>query len=215
LLIASRGVLEVPQPDGNSVFELTPESIARDEFTAEYYLAHKDEFANENGRIVTPTSFSPMNNYTRTPEIFECEGEQNGVLLQKLGVPSDCIVADHVAGSTLEEVLYTVTKQPFAIPVEQFTATRPLGVVCHDGQMERVLYFVRRATRLPASAILPLVVPGLDKATLGVSEKKMMSFTRAAMLGAHSPEAMLRREALGVAAMRFIKRGTYNTATQK
>ncbi len=188
ILLNSRGLVEAG--DG---FELSQSSAARADFTAQFYLDHREIIDAQDGCIITPTSYTPLNNYTRDPEAREREGPLNAVRMKAKGVPDDRLVVDNVAVSTLEEVLY-VGRWQWRSRRQQVTPENPLGIVNHDGQMDRALWLAGRGLDVPKNALVPLVVPGEDVVSPGISERYMFALSRLAMIGAVSPRAMVRRE---------------------
>jgi hypothetical protein len=95
------------------------------------------------------------------------------------------------SSSTLEDVLRT--KEAGYFDGVDFTAASPLGLVAHDGHLDRITYLVGRVFSLPPDSLLRIAAAGEDHLSDGLTEKRMLAMTRLAFVGAHSHSSLRRR----------------------
>jgi hypothetical protein len=191
---------------------LSDASLARVGRLGEYLAEHAEQFAARRAKVVLSGGFAgAAGAVAERPSDERCEGTLMAAAARELRVQDAPLaryadlVAEIESSSTLENAIQVRAGGYF--DGMRFDARHPLGLIAHAGHVERAAYYCGKIFGLHRAALLPIVAVGGDQLSAGLPEPLMNAVTRAACLGAHRPEALLRRERMLVRVARALRHG--------
>ena len=198
-----------------AVVGLNEPSRARVHAVLDHVAAHADLFrrlapTDDRGRVVFSGGWAGAAADVAVPPEHLREAQLMADLAVAVGVAGDPlasyvdVVVEPQSDSTLENVLQVDALGLLAD--RSFGADHPLGLVAHREHLGRITYFVRKVLALPPDALTPVLAPGADGRSRGLSEPVLHAVTRAAFAGARSPAALRRRQHAVVTTARMWRR---------
>ncbi|MFE7077419.1 ElyC/SanA/YdcF family protein [Streptomyces sp. NPDC057620] len=200
LIVFGRGL----EPADGS-FRLTKAGRLRVETAVAYMRAHAQVFRQRRGKVVFSGGWAGTAEGMPPPPVAFREGALMLRLARSLAEPEEGVdlLAETASDSTLENVLQ-VHELGFFGGVE-FSPERPLGLVAHEGHLQRAEYFTRKVFGLPRTHVRLIPVSGDDYCVHGLSERWSLTVSRIAALGARTPSSLRARHRLMTAAARWIR----------
>jgi hypothetical protein len=174
-----------------------------------YIEKNQNMFAADKARLVFAGGWGAAAEGMRPPPHGFREAELMLELARELGVNGAELsrYADArtipESSSTLEDVLRT--REAGYLDGVDFTAGSPLGLVAHDGHLDRITYLVGRIFSLPPDCLLRIAASGDDHLSDGLTEKRMLAMTRLALVGARSHSSLRRRHTALIRCHRAVR----------
>jgi DUF218 domain len=191
-----------------SGFVLSESSRARVEAAISYIADRSDRFLARRGTVVFSGGWPGAAEGLPPPP-----GEfREGALMLQLArerLPSvhkyASLYAETESDSTLENCLRV--KEAGIFRGVEFTPDNPLGLVAHQGHMDRAEYFTRRVFRLQRRCVRRIFAAGQDRLSGDRPEETMLRLTRIACFGAHSASGLRARHRLLSGTAERLRRG--------
>lgn len=190
----------------DDAYQLTEAARLRVQTAMAYLRTHAQVFQERHGRIVFSGGWAGAAEGLAPPPAAFREGTLMLRLAQSLAGPQDGaeLLAETESDSTLENALW-VHELGFFDGVE-FGPERPLGLVAHEGHLQRAEYFTRKVFGLPRGHLRLIRVEGPDHCAHGLSERRTLTVSRIACFGARTPASLRARHRLMTAAAGRIRR---------
>jgi hypothetical protein len=194
---------------GPAGIRLSEASAARVRAAVGYVEANRAVFRTHRARLVftggwaaAAEGLAPPPRELREAALMLEYGRALGVGGEDLARYAD-VAAETGSDSTLENVLQV--SEGGYLGGHEFTSEQPLGIVAHEGHLDRIDYLTRKVLGLPASAVVRIPATGPDQLSRGLSERAILPLTRLALAGAGSHAALRRRHRLLVTAAGLIR----------
>ncbi|MGC4986008.1 ElyC/SanA/YdcF family protein [Streptomyces sp. DT193] len=185
-------------------FQLTEAGRLRVETAVAYLRAHAQVFRQRHGKIIFSGGWAGAAEGMAPPPVAFREGILMLRLARSLTESEESVelLAETESDSTLENVL-RVHELGFFDGVE-FGTERPLGLVAHEGHLQRAEYFTRKVFGLPQEHLRLIPAGGADYCAHGLSERQSLAVSRIACFGARTPGSLRTRHHLMTSAARRI-----------
>jgi hypothetical protein len=207
LVVFGHGVQTV---DGR--FTLTPATVARVRAAAAYVGAHGR--ADHRPLVIFTGGWPAARTGADPPPVGFREGDL--MLAEAIAAGLDRhadLRAETRSRSTLENLVHIVEDGLLDGPA--FDHGRPLGLVSHAWHLPRIRFLAGKVLGLRGPALLDVLATGGDASTTWRSKGGARLAARLIFLGARDAPRLLRRERLGVAAMRRVERLMWSVRSRR